>query len=74
MSKKDVVDRRQLRGKPLLDMCVIRPDIIVHDEFGENDNRQFCLGLIDKGSCEYLDECKQCGAWVRNSWSVEATE
>ena len=62
MSRRNIIDRAKLRGKPLLDMCKNRPDIISRNECGENDNRQFCRGFVDMMTDDYLPECRNCGA------------
>lgn len=73
MSRGSVIDRARLRKKPLLDMCKNRPDIICRNEYGEDDNRQFCRGFVDKMTDEYLTECRNCGAWVYNAEPLEAS-
>ena len=61
-----------LRGKPLDEDCVTARQS--SHEYGENDNRVFCYGLIDSMNDEYLAKCKVCGAFVNNAKSLEVAE
>lgn len=74
MTRKRPVSRDILRGRPLLDMCKDRPDILRRNEYGDDDNRIFCGGFVDKSTDSYLDECVNCGAWVYNAEPPENTE
>ena len=71
MSTRGVIPRDKLRGRPLLDMCKNRPDILVYNECGEKDNRIFCYGFKDCQNDEPLRECIECGAWVWNATPLE---
>ena len=61
------IPRNIQRGKPLLDMCIDRPDILSYNEYGEDDKRIFCYGFNNKMTDEPLEECRNCGAWVYNA-------
>lgn len=63
MSKR--VDRAQLRGKPLDTDCLLAHRS--HHEYGLQDKRIFCYGIIRPWSDEYLEKCKICGAFVDNA-------
>lgn len=36
-------------------------------EYGKDDNRVFCYGLVDRKTDEHLCKCKECGAFVENA-------
>ena len=57
-----VINRAELRGKPLERNCYG-----VHTtkhEFGKNDNRIFCYGIVDSMTDELLPQCKECRAMI----------
>lgn len=58
-------DRATLRGKPLDDDC--KKAKISKHEYGMNDNRCFCYGLIDMSTEELLPKCIKCGAYCLNA-------
>ena len=60
-----VISRAEMRGKKLDDDCVKAK--ICSNEFGLNDNRCFCYGLIDCSTESYLEKCIDCGAFVDNA-------
>lgn len=55
-------NRRQLRGKPLLANC--HKAKLTTNEYGANDKRKFCYGLVDKTTDFYLNQCIDCNALV----------
>lgn len=57
--------RAELRGKPLDDDCKIA--IISTHEYGMEDNRKFCYGLMEMTTEEVLEKCKGCKAFVDNA-------
>lgn len=59
------VTRAELRGKRLDDDC--KKAYTSNHEFGENDNRVFCLGLYDIETDYILDKCWPCRAFVDNA-------
>jgi len=50
------------RGKPL-DADCLKANISKH-EYGPNDNRCFCYGLINPMYEEELPKCRECGAYI----------
>lgn len=60
------------RGKPLKSFC--GKAVISKNEYGETDNRCFCLGLIDCQTDFYLEECIKCGAFADNAEPSEVKE
>lgn len=63
------IDRTILRGKPLDEDCN-KAQRTTH-EYGQNDNRIFCYGLIDLMHDEALPKCTECGAYVNNATPLE---
>lgn len=57
--------RAQTRGKPLDKDCKIA--IISMHEYGTENNRKFCYGLMDMSTEEPLEKCKECKAFVNNA-------
>ena len=64
------VNRAMLRGKPLDEDC--KSANTTTGEFGSADNRVFCYGWIDMMTDEYLEKCKECGAFIQNAKPLEA--
>lgn len=60
-----MIDRAKLRGKPLDKECY-RAIRTTH-EYGFQDDRIFCYGLMDSMTEELLDKCKECKAMVDNA-------
>ena len=58
------VSRAKLRGKSLDEDC--KKAYRAAHEYGPEDNRVFCYGLIDLENDEPLEKCKVCGAYVEN--------
>ena len=65
------VNRARLRGKPLDEDC--KSTNRTTGEFGNDDRRVFCYGLIDAMTDEYLTKCKECGAFVYNAKPLEVS-
>jgi hypothetical protein len=57
------ITRTKLRGKPLETFC--HKAKISNFEYGPDDNRQFCYGLVDRVNDELFEECKKCKANVK---------
>lgn len=57
--------RAAQRGKPLEWFC--KSASVSRNEFGENDPRCFCYGLMDAMTDDYFEECIKCGAFVDNA-------
>lgn len=62
-------NRAVQRGKPLLDMCY-KAKRTTH-EYGEEDDRVFCSGLLDCETEDLCDECSKCGAFTFNAEPLE---
>lgn len=60
-----MINRATLRGKPLDIDCLLARQS--SHEYGLNDKRIFCYGLIDCMCDEYLEKCRKCGAFVDNA-------
>lgn len=60
-----IINRAQLRGKPLDILC--KRARTTSNEYGPDDNRVFCYGLADCMTEELLDCCKNCKAYVGNA-------
>ncbi len=63
------VNRAKLRGKSLDKDC--KSAKTATGEFGNDDRRVFCYGIIDAMNDEYLTKCKKCGAFVYNAEPLE---
>ena len=60
-----MVNRAILRGEKLDDDCKKANTII--NEYGPQDNRLFCYGLVDCSTKSYLEKCINCGAFIDNA-------
>lgn len=58
------ITRADLRGKPLDKDC--HKAYRSTHEYGIEDNRVYCLGLIDCMNDELLEKCRDCNAHVTN--------
>lgn len=56
--------RAAQRGKPLDPFC--KSAHISRYEYGAEDKRCFCYGLISMETDDYFEECIKCGAFVDN--------
>lgn len=63
------VSRAKLRGKALDGDC--KSAGTTTGEYGNDDRRVFCYGIIDAMNDEYLTKCKECGAFVYNAKPLE---
>lgn len=64
-SKNMIITRATLRGKPLDDDCKIAK--ISKHEYGLNDDRCYCYGLVDCSTDDTLEKCRTCGAYCMNA-------
>lgn len=62
------IRRSRIRGKQLDTDCTRAH--IARNEYGEEDNREFCYGLMDRMTEEVLDKCKECKAYVYNAYPL----
>lgn len=60
-----MVNRAKLRGKPLDEDC--KKAYTSTHEYGPQDDRVFCYGLIDCMSDEVLPKCVECKAFAINA-------
>lgn len=62
--------RAQMRGKPLDDDCKKygRPD---SGQFGPEDRRCFCTGMLDRMTDDIVDKCRECAAWNALATPIE---
>ena len=56
------VNRAQLRGEQLKQNCYIAKT--VRHEFGRNDNRVFCYGVVDPMTDDLIAQCRDCKALI----------
>jgi len=59
------ITRAQLKKRPLEPIC--KRANTTTNEYGKEDNRIFCYGLIDSMNDELLEGCVYCGAYVGNA-------
>lgn len=59
------IRRDKVRGKHLDHDCY--KAYISRHEYGPDDPRVFCYGLIDPMNDELIDKCRNCGAYVGNA-------
>ncbi|MEG1562187.1 MAG: hypothetical protein RR365_00840 [Bacteroides sp.] len=64
--------RSAMRGKPLDSDCK-KAHTSTH-EYGLDDTRVFCYGLIDLMNDEALPKCRECGAFAFNAKPMEEDE
>lgn len=62
---KNKISRKNIRGINLDNDC--KKAKIATKQYGINDNRCFCYGLIDCSTESYLEKCIICNAFVDNS-------
>lgn len=62
---KNLRGRAILRGKPLDENC--KRASVTTREYGQDDNRKFCYGLMEMMSGDLLGKCRECKAFVGNS-------
>lgn len=66
---KNLRGRAALRGAPLDKDCYGCKTS--RNEYGPDDNRVFCYGLIDLSTDEPIKKCKCCGAFVDNASPIK---
>lgn len=64
-----MINRAKLRGKPLDYDC--RKAHTTTHEYGQEDERVFCYGLIDMKTDEHIEKCKSCKAFVENAEPIK---
>lgn len=69
---KNIRGRAEQRGKQLDDDCY-KANISTH-EYGMNDDRKFCNGLMDCSTEDLLDKCRECDAYCMNAKPLKEVE
>lgn len=64
-----MVSRAKLRGKKLDEDC--KRACTSTNEYGPDDDRVFCYGLVDYSTDELIEKCKNCKALVWNATPLE---
>jgi hypothetical protein len=65
MAEEMIISREKIRGKSLDDDC--KEAQISRNEYGLQDHRCFCYGLIDCSTESYLKKCVECHAFTDNA-------
>ncbi len=60
-----MISRKKLRGKKLDEDC--KRCYTSSHEYGSDDDRVFCYGLVDYSTDELIEKCKNCKALVWNA-------
>jgi hypothetical protein len=60
-----MISRAKLRGKELDKDC--KTSNTTSHEYGLDDDRVFCYGLVDYSTDELIEKCKNCKALVYNA-------
>lgn len=63
------ISRAKLRGKKLDEDCKVA--CTSTNEYGPDDDRVFCYGLVDCSTDEFFEKCKNCKAFVYNATPLE---
>lgn len=64
-----MISRAKLRGKELDNDC--KTAHTTSHEYGLDDDRVFCYGLIDYSTDELIEKCKNCKALAYNATPLE---
>lgn len=60
-----MISRAKLRGKKLDEDC--KSCCTSSHEYGPDDDRVFCYGLVDYSTDELIEKCKNCKALAYNA-------
>lgn len=60
-----MISRAKLRGRKLDEDC--KRACTSTNEYGPDDDRVFCYGLVDYSTDELIEKCKNCKAYVFNA-------
>lgn len=60
-----MISRAKLRGKKLDEDC--KRAYTSTNEYGQDDDRVFCYGLVDYSTDELIEKCKNCKALAYNA-------
>ena len=64
-----MINRKKLRGKKLDKDC--KKAHTSSYEYGPDDDRVFCYGLVDISTDEPIEKCKMCNAFIENETPLE---
>ena len=64
-----MISRAKIRGKKLDEDC--KRANISTNEYGPDDDRVFCYGLVDCSTDELIEKCKNCKALAYNATPPE---
>lgn len=63
--KQKMISRAKLRGKKLDEDC--KGACTSTNEYGPDDDRVFCYGLVDCSTDELIEKCRNCKALAYNA-------
>ena len=66
------ISRSKLRGKPLDPMC--KKAHTTTNEYGVNDKRVFCYGILEAMTDDPIEVCRVCKAFVLNEEPPKESE
>ena len=64
-----MINRAKIRGKKLDEDC--KRAYTTTNEYGSDDDRVFCYGLIDYSTDDLIEKCRNCKALTYNSTPPE---
>ena len=64
-----MISRAKIRGEKLDEDC--KKAYTTSNEYGLDDDRVFCYGLVDYSTDELIEKCKNCKALAYNSTPQE---
>ena len=64
-----MISRAKIRGKKLDEDC--KRACTTTNEYGSDDDRVFCYGLIDCSTDDLIEKCRNCKALADNSTPPE---
>lgn len=64
-----MISRAKLRGKKLDEDC--KRACTTTNEYGPDDDRVFCYGLIDCSTDDLIEKCRNCKALAYNATPLE---
>lgn len=67
-----MISRAKLRGKKLDEDC--KSCCTSSHEYGLDDDRVFCYGMVDYSTDELIEKCKMCNAFIDNITPLEKQE
>ena len=64
-----MISRAKLRGKKLDEDC--KRAYTTTNEYGSDDDRVFCYGLVDCSTDDLIEKCRNCKALAYNATPME---